>query len=183
MLHLLGMRFELATEGDLDAVMAIERDPAYALFIGGFERARHTANRRDPDWRYLVWREDGGVAAFVLFDRMTEPDRIVRAYRIAARTPGAGLGRRFLPALIDWVFERTDVHRLELDCSMENARALRVYAREGFVREGVAREVYRTPEGRFVSSAMLSMLRPEWAALPRRACNTFQPSGSKPRPS
>jgi RimJ/RimL family protein N-acetyltransferase len=79
------------------------------------------------------------------------------------------LGRRFVPALIDWRFEGTETHRLELDCSMENPRALRVYAREGFVQEGVAREIYRTPEGRFVSSAMLSMLRPEWAALPRRA--------------
>ena len=159
------MSLEPATADDLDAIMAIERTPEYSLFIGAFDRARHEANLQDADWRYLVWRERGRVLAFVLFNRMSEPDHIVRAHRIAAETPGTGLGRRFIPALVDWVFTGTRTHRLELDCSMENPRALHVYERHGLVREGVAREVYRTPEGRYVSSALLSLLRPEWLAL------------------
>ena len=162
------MTLEPARPDDLDAIMRMERTPGYELFIGSFERPEHEANLVDPDWRYLVWRESGRAAAFVLFRRLTDPSLIVQAKRIAVESPGTGLSRRLLPAVIDWPFQNTDCNRLELDCSVENPRALRVYRREGFVEEGVVREVYRTADGRFVSSVLFSMLRREWEALPRR---------------
>ena len=52
------MALEPATPEDIPAIMAIERDPAYALFIGSFEADEHTALMASTDARYLAWRAD-----------------------------------------------------------------------------------------------------------------------------
>lgn len=52
---------------------------------------------------------------------------------------------------------------------MVNPRALHVYEREGFTLEGVRRDIYRMEDGTFSSSAFMSILKPEWATLARRA--------------
>lgn len=163
------MSLELASEADVPAIMAIERTPGYDWFIGAFEADEHLGHMRSADARYLVWREAGEVAAFVILFKMTDPSGVRLAKRIAARDVGAGLGRRLIPALIDKVFEDPDVNRLELDCSEANPRALRVYEREGFVREGVARDVYRMDDGSYISSVLFSILRREWEAMRGRA--------------
>ena len=122
-----------------------------------------------PDARYLVWREGGEAIAFVILFKLADENRVVLAKRIGAAKTDTSLGRRFIPAMVDWVFENTPANRFELDCSMENPRALRVYERDGFVREGVVREVYRADDGRYISSALFSILRREWEALRGRA--------------
>lgn len=158
------MSFEPASENDLDAVMAIERTPGYEWFIGRPEREEHLALMRSSDALHLLWREGGAVAGCVLLTRL-DTGHVAHARTIALARPGEGVGRRFVPALIDWVFGQTPAHRFELHTSAENTRAIRVYEREGFVREGVFREVFKAPDGRFVSALGMSILRPEWEVL------------------
>jgi RimJ/RimL family protein N-acetyltransferase len=160
---------EPASAADIPAIMRIERLEGYDWFIGRFDEDKHREQMASADARYLVWREAGEVAAFVLLLKLTNPHGVVEAKTIAAAEPGKGLGRRLVPAVMDWVFENTEANRLELDCSMVNPRALRVYEREGFVREGVVREVYRLEDGAYVSAALFSILRREWEALRKRA--------------
>jgi len=163
------MSLELASEHDIPAIMRIERLEGYDWFIGRFDEDKHRDQMASPDARYFVWRERGEVAAFVLLLKMTNPHGVVEAKSIAAAETGTGLGRRLVPAIMDWVFENTQANRLELDCSTQNPRALRVYEREGFVREGVVREVYRMEDGSYLSSVLFSILRREWEALRGRA--------------
>jgi len=163
------MSLELASEADIPAIMAIERTPGYDWFIGTFEANEHLGHMRSAEARYLVWREAGEVLAFVILFKMTNESGVREAKRIAARDVGTGLGGKLIPALIDHVFQDPDVNRLELDCSMANPRAQRVYEREGFVREGVVREVYRMDDGTYLSSGLFSILRREWEAMRGRA--------------
>jgi len=159
------MPLEFATPDD---ILAIERDPAYALFIGSFEAEEHAARMASTDGRYLVWREDGRLAAFAILARLEDPSRIVLLKRLGAAATDTGLSRRLMPALIDWVFENTGANRFELDVSSANPRAEHVYRREGFVHEGTVREVYLHTDGRYYGSHLFSMLRREWESLPRR---------------
>lgn len=158
------MSFEAASDADIPTIMEIERLPGYENFLGAWSAEEHRARMRSEDARYIVWREGGEVIGFVIFLKLADPNNLTEARRIALARPGKGLGGRFIPEMIDWAFQNTPVHRLELECSVENARALRVYRREGFVREGVKREVYRLADGRYVSLAMFSILRREWEA-------------------
>lgn len=157
-----------ATPDDIPAIMAIERNPAYALFIGNFEAEEHAARMASTNDRYLVWRGDGQLKAFAILSKLDEPHGVVLLKRIGAAATDTGLSRRMMPALIDLVFEETGANRFELDVAVLNPRATHVYRREGFVQEGTVREVYRHWDGAYHSSHLFSMLRREWDALPRR---------------
>lgn len=156
-------RLDPATTADIDAIMRLERRPGNELLVGRFERAEHETEMANSDNRYFLWRDkDGAVLAFALLERLTNPNRSVRLRRIVAAEPGRGTARAFLPALLDWVFIETHTHRLALDVYTYNERAWRAYEREGFVKEGVRRDVVLAPDGTFVSQFEMSILRPEW---------------------
>ena len=157
-----------ATPDDIPAIMAIERNPAYELFIGHFEAEEHAARMASTNDHYFVWREDSIVEAFAILSKLAEPHGVVLLKRIGAAATDTGLSRRMMPILIDRVFERFGANRFELDVAVLNPRATHVYRREGFVQEGTVREVYRHRNGAYHSSHLFSMLRREWDALPRR---------------
>eukprot|EP01035_Chromulina_nebulosa_P011406 gene11406-15254_t len=71
-----------ATPDDIPAIMAIERDPAYELFIGNFEAEEHAARMASTNDRYLVWREEGAVLAFAILSKLDEPHGVVLLKRI-----------------------------------------------------------------------------------------------------
>lgn len=53
-----------------------------------------------------------------------------------------GVGTAMLRYLIEWCRQNPVVHRLELDVYTDNLRAIHVYEKLGFVREGVRRQAF-----------------------------------------
>lgn len=79
---------------------------------------------------------------------------------------GHGLGTDAMNALVDFAFGELRFERLELDVYAFNARAERSYRKVGFTREGTMREAH-LHHGQHVDVHRMSILREEWAALPR----------------
>ena len=80
---------------------------------------------------------------------------------------GQGLGTDAMNALVDFGFGMLRLERLWLEVYDFNSRARRSYDKCGFVLEGVERHaVYK--QGRDVDVQLMSILRDEWAALPRK---------------
>lgn len=157
-----------ASPADIDEIMRLERLPGHEQLVGRFEREEHEREFALPGTRYLAWRgDDGSLNGFALLQRFDNPHKNVNLRRIVVAAPGAG--RAFLPALIDWFFEATDHNRLDLNVYLHNERAWRAYLREGFVEEGVQREIGIGWDGQFKSMKLMSMLRSDWQKLPRRA--------------
>ena len=75
-----------------------------------------------------------------------------------------GLGTEATRLAVGWAFEVAGVHRVELHVYAFNPRAIRVYEKVGFAREGVLRDALRTDDG-YADSIVMSILAPEWAAL------------------
>ncbi|HEY9216510.1 MAG TPA: GNAT family protein [Phenylobacterium sp.] len=158
-----------ATPADIDEIMRLERLDGNERLVGRFERAEHEAEFAAAGTRYLAWRGEGGaLLGFAILQRFDNPHKNVNLRRIVVAEPGAGLGRAFLPALVDWFFEQTDHNRLDLNVYVHNERAWRAYLREGFVEEGVQRDIGIGWDGRFHDMKLMSMLRRDWLALPRR---------------
>lgn len=78
-----------------------------------------------------------------------------------------GYGTDAVNALVDFGFGELRLERIFLNVWTENERARRAYAKAGFVHEGTARHD-RYEGGRFTSGHVMSLLRDEWLALPRR---------------
>ena len=97
-----------------------------------------------------------------------EPDNRSCGFRIAlsAGARDRGVGTEATRLLVDYVFSEIDdppVHRLALEVYDFNPRALTVYERVGFVREGVLRDALRW-QGEHHDAIVMSLLRDDWGA-------------------
>ncbi len=72
-----------------------------------------------------------------------------------------GLGTDAMDTVLRYAFDRLRLHKVNLDVIDYNERAIRVYERFGFVREGVRRdELWK--RGRFVNLVRMSLLESEF---------------------
>ncbi len=73
-------------------------------------------------------------------------------------------GTDALRAMLRWGFGHLNLHRIELSVDAENARAIRVYERLGFVREGRRRQ-HHFDSGTYHDELMMAVLDHEFSAL------------------
>ncbi|MBI1199423.1 MAG: GNAT family N-acetyltransferase [Phenylobacterium sp.] len=141
---------------DIPEVMRLERLPGYEAYIGRWEADAHAAEMASPDARYFGVRDGARLTGFVILQAFREPQ--VRLRRIALQTPGGGLGGRILREIMDWVFETTPAEAFWLDVHVDNARAQRVYEREGLTPQGMFDGMHRR----------MAIPRARWMELSRR---------------
>lgn len=160
------MMLRHATSDDIAAIMAIERQPGYELFVGRSSAEFHARAIIDPDYAYLVGLDaKGAIGGFGILRGLSDTMGNVTLKRFVVASPGRGFGTEMLRDIIDWVFAETTTHRLWLDHIITNDRARHVYEQCGFRREGLMREAYQMPgDGTRVDLALMSLLRPEWDA-------------------
>jgi RimJ/RimL family protein N-acetyltransferase len=80
---------------------------------------------------------------------------------------GKGHGTDAVNAIVDFGFGELRLERVWLNVGTENPRARRAYEKAGFVHEGTVRHD-RYEHGRHTSGDVMSILRSDWEALPRR---------------
>jgi RimJ/RimL family protein N-acetyltransferase len=130
---------------DLDYVISVERDSRNLPFITPWERTQHEGAVRIPDFRHFV--VEGGEAyasiGFVILQGCRNPHGSVELKRLVLQPKGQGYGRACVRLLKQMAFRDLHAHRFWLDVKQMNARALALYAGEGFVEEGRLRESVR----------------------------------------
>ena len=161
-----------AAPADIPAILAIETLPEYRAFVGRWTEDRHLAALTGPDARYFVVDGTGAdpadqpsaeIDAYAILRGFAESSNAIELKRIAVRTPGHGLGRRFLEELIRMAFEDFHAHRFFLDVFETNARARHLYESLGFVYEGTLREAALV-DGAYHSLCLMSILDREYSA-------------------
>jgi RimJ/RimL family protein N-acetyltransferase len=151
------LRLAPLTADDIPEVMRLERLPFCAGFVGSFGHEKHAAEMASPDSFYLGFREGGAAAGsalvgFVLLQDFRAP--VIRLRRIVAAAPGQGTGAALLRAVMAWVFDTTPATGVRLHVRADNARARRIYLREGFGDTSLDDTGYR-----------MSVSREAWQAL------------------
>lgn len=126
-----------------------------------------TASRGDTDDRLdlaVTDPVDGSWLGEVVINEV-DPDNRSCNFRIAlsAHARNRGVGTEATRLLVDYVFETIEpaVNRISLGVYTFNPRAIAVYERVGFVREGVLRQTLRW-DGAFVDEVVMAMLRSDW---------------------
>lgn len=151
-----------AVAGDLAFVAALVQRPENSSFLTNEPEDALARYLVEPSSRLLIWGDRRG---FALFCGIGQAGDVVELRRLCLDQPGQGEGAEFLRCLIARAFADYDAARLWLDCSGENLRAQRVYARAGFTLEGRLRSHDHKPMlGRSVDQLLYGMMRDEWAA-------------------
>ncbi|MCQ4201195.1 GNAT family N-acetyltransferase [Streptomyces coelicoflavus] len=172
------------TEADAERMWEIVNDPEVAHFTGAPPRELTPLVLRDwygtrsaqPDRLDLAVTDpaDGELLGEVVLHDW-EPANRSCTFRtlIGPRGRGRGVGTEATRLIVGHAFEGLGLHRVQLDAYAHNQRAIRVYEKVGFVREGVRREVERR-DGVWVDEVLMAVLDHEWAVhrghpdVPRR---------------
>ncbi|WP_430649646.1 GNAT family N-acetyltransferase [Bradyrhizobium retamae] len=107
-------------------------------------------------------RDEADIAGFAILQNIGSENQCLRLRRIAVQDAGHGIGSRFLHSLLKICFDDLGAHRVELFVFEDNERAYRAYLKNGFVEEGIVRDIHRDAEGTFRSMRLMSLLRSEW---------------------
>jgi len=163
-----------AIADDIPAIVALERLPESAQFVGQWSEERHRATFAGSDARYFVCdaetagSEAGAIErgelklrAFAILRGLAETSGAIELKRLVVHPPGRGQGRQILKELTRIAFEQFHAHRFFLDVFEDNARARHLYKSLGFVEEGAMREAARR-NGAYCSLYLMSMLDREW---------------------
>lgn len=82
-------------------------------------------------------------------------------YWLAANATGRGLAGRSAAAVRDYLFETEQLHRIEMQCAVENHASRAIPERLGFRLEGIRRESHWITT-RFLDHAVYGQLEQEW---------------------
>ncbi len=152
---------ERARVGDIPQIMALERSPGYPRLVGSYDAVEHRRRLEAANSTYLLGRIESRLIGFAAIRFDDDGMATAQLHRIVVSPPGRGYGTSFMQAICEWVFAECDVERFWLDLLPSNVRAVRVYEKIGFEREGVMRSALRTPGGR-QDLLLMSLLRADW---------------------
>lgn len=174
-----GFRLRVATEGDVDYLVGLAASEDVEPYLAGVSpwsaddvRADVQRARADPDAgaRLVLeiedaggWRPAGGLA-FAVQNRRS---RIVHLYGVmldpSAR--GQGLAERAVRLVATHLIRDCGYHRVQLEAYGFNERALRLFERAGFVREGAKRKAYWR-HGSWHDGVMFGLVEDDLVDLP-----------------
>lgn len=156
-----GIAFVPTTAADLAYVLAVERHPDNAPYIGQWSQAEHQAAIDSPNDRHWLIRAADQTVGYLIASGVGSPHNILNLTRLVVTVKGQGYGRAALRLLKHYAFIQCGLHRLQLDVKCNNPRAYGLYLSEGFVKEGEMRESFKTASG-YVGRYLLAMLAQEY---------------------
>jgi aminoglycoside 6'-N-acetyltransferase len=103
---------------------------------------------------------DGAVAGSIQYHEESDPDYHSASIDIfmGDAWQDRGLGSEAMRVLIDHLVGERGHHRLTVDPSAANERAVRAYERLGFRRVGVMRAYERTPDGTWRDALLMELV-------------------------
>lgn len=177
MLHNEGsaIRLRLARESDLDAYYSSLNDPESMRLTG-----THSEFTREEIAAWIrkikIPSEDRTDFLIVLHDTdeflgevvLNEMDPINRSANIriviGTQHHGKGYGTEAMRLMLNYGFKTLKLHRIHLGVYVFNPRAVHVYEKIGFQREGMQRDVLYW-EGEFHDMIMMSILEEEFLGI------------------
>lgn len=115
---------------------------------------------------WVICTLDDVVVGEVVINQIDSDNRSanIRIGLYDAQFFGQGYGTEAMRLAVDYGFRKLRLHRISLGVFDFNPRAIRVYEKIGFVREGVERDALFW-EGRYHNQIMMSILEDEWAGI------------------
>jgi aminoglycoside 6'-N-acetyltransferase len=108
----------------------------------------------------------GTVAGAIQYDEVADPKYRSAGIDVFLGTAwhGRGLGREAIGVLARYLVEVRGHHRLTIDPTVGNERAIRCYEGAGFTRVGVMRQYERDNDGVWRDGLLMEMLAGDWRA-------------------
>lgn len=152
-------------EDDTERLRAILLEPSVARWWGPTDPtivAEEWLDHEADDMVFVI-ELDGVVVGSIQYAEETDPD-----YRhagidlfLATAVQGQGVGPDAIRTVMRYLIEVRGHHRLTIDPSAANERAIHVYSKLGFRPVGIQRRYERGPDGTFHDGLLMDYLAPD----------------------
>lgn len=150
-------------EGDLDALMAIVRGEGVREWWGEDDSDEDTIEGLRSDGTAFAIEVEGALAGWLgVWEELTSNYRSAGLdIVLAPEFQGRGLGPEALRVVARWLFGERGHHRVTIDPSAANERAIGAYASLGFRPVGIMREYERGADGSWHDGLLMDLLAHE----------------------
>lgn len=171
------IRLRWVTDDDVDALYRIFSHPEVMRYWGtpplaDRDAAKQLVNEIHDGFQRqmaLKWgiarrSDDEIIGTTTLFNLNFDNRRCEIGYALDRAEWGKGYMQETLHALLDYAFNRLDLHRIEADVDPRNLNSIRTVEKLGFQREGYLRQRWQV-NGEIQDALFFGLLRPEWEKL------------------
>ena len=129
-------------ESDLSFVTEAESDPANSPYVDQWSFSRHRDSLMENDIRHMIIFDDitKSQVGYVIMAGFSSVHKSIELKRLVVAEKGKGYGQQVLNLIKKLVFGDLACHRLWLDVRDHNARAIKLYEKNGFKIEGHLKE-------------------------------------------
>ncbi|MDQ3822572.1 MAG: GNAT family N-acetyltransferase [Actinomycetota bacterium] len=150
---------------DVERLTAIVREPGVAAWWGSYDADRVRDELIEPEADKVVYaiEADGEVIGLIQYYEENDPDYRHASIDLFVSTAwqGRGYGTEALRVVARHLFEERGHHRLTIDPSATNERAIGAYEKVGFRPVGVMRQYERGPDGTWRDGLLMDLLARE----------------------
>jgi RimJ/RimL family protein N-acetyltransferase len=161
------LRLRRAEPADVGFLLELANDAEVAPFLGSLTArdedtwlASVERSAREPRaYGRFVVEQEGQPVGGLAFEATKPHHGIAELFGImvSSEARGRGVGEAAVRRLVRELLGELGYHRVELECYGYNERAIRLFERAGFVREGVKRQAYRR-QGEWVDSVLFGLV-------------------------
>jgi RimJ/RimL family protein N-acetyltransferase len=156
------LKLEYTSKFDLIKILEIEKNFENIEFIEPYDKERHKKVIEEIDEEHLsIFDESSKLIGFVILAGLTNENKSIEFKRIVVSEKGKGYGSRVINLIKKKCFQYHKCNRLWLDVFEFNQRAIYVYEKLGFQKEGVLRESIKTSQG-YKNLVVMSILKNEY---------------------
>ncbi|MDY7222504.1 GNAT family N-acetyltransferase [Halalkalibacterium halodurans] len=157
------LRLRKTTTEDLAFVLKLEAIEENKRYIIPWDERKHQQTLEDRDCLHLMIesKKAGKTVGYVILHGVHNENDSIELVRLTIHDKEKGFGQQVLSLMKQWVFTEAKANRLWLDVKTNNARAMHVYEKQGFVLEGTLRECLKSKYG-FESLNVMSVLKSEY---------------------
>jgi putative acetyltransferase len=119
------------------------------------EQTRTMLAEGDALW---VVEDDGEIVGTLGLHKTRTAGVVSLGMALLERVRGRGLGHACMRTALEWARADPALHKVELEVWPDNARAIALYEKYGFEREGLRRLHYRRRDGSLRSSLIMALL-------------------------
>ncbi len=136
---------------------AIQTEEDVAQLIGQFEQKLHS----NDGFMCGIWLSDALAGAVVCWYINAHNSNTEIGYWLGKAFTGRGLATTASQCALSYLFDQAGLHRVEMQCGVENIKSRAVPERLGFKMEGIRRESHWITN-RYVDHAVYGLLGSEW---------------------
>ncbi|WP_019639237.1 GNAT family N-acetyltransferase [Paenibacillus fonticola] len=155
------LTYRQTTVSDLEQIVAVENDAENIAYIIPWSKEQHAAVLSDSDKKHIVIEDEHmSWVGYVILAGLDSPHHSVELVRIVISKKNKGYGREAIKAMLKYIIEDLQAHRIWLDVKEYNERAKQLYLSLGFKQEGILRECIKNGD-KYESLIVMSLLQQE----------------------